>query len=342
MRRLTLLLVLLPAACGGGETEMYSVVEGFLDRARPAECVAASVGEATALTEVRAVTDSTWLLLDEPQRRVTEFDHRLRPLWSLEYAAAGPGSAARAVSAALLGDSAVALADRGALRIVVVTREGRPLWSVPLGFMPNVIAAAPDGEVLVTPLRVGDDPPTLLARVGPDGREEIPVRARHYDNMMISAMGNAALVEALPDGRAFVVHEYLRPRGFAVAGNGRVTQLSVPTPDGAVRFLDFVPAPPFTEADAGMLHVPALGLGLDRRASEVWVMTRSGKFIGDVGQRAILRMTDDFEFLEGWTADIRAADAAILPGPGVAILATDDDRLYSCTLPRGGAVADAP
>lgn len=341
MRRSTLLPVLLLASCGP-EPESYTVVEGFLDRARAAECVAASLGDEVALTEIRGVTDSTWLLLDEPQRRITEYDHRLRPLWSAEYPEAGPGSAARAVSAALLGDSAIALADRGALRLVVITRDGRPLWSVPLGFMPNGIAATSGGDVLVTPLRVGDDPPTLLARIGPESRRNLPVRARAYDNMLISAMGNAALVETLPDGRAFVVHEYLMPRGFVVGADGRVEQLPLPTPDGALRFVDYVPRMPLTEADASLLHVPGLALGVDREASEVYVMTRSGKFDGDVGQRAILRLTDRLEFLEGWTADLRAADAVVLPRHRLAILATEEDRLYTCTLPAGGDVAAAP
>ena len=341
MRRSTLLSILVLASCAP-EPESYTVVDGFLDVARAAQCVDAGLSEEVVPTEIRSVTDSTWLLLDEPRRRVTEYDHRLRPLWSMEYAEAGPASAARAVSAALLGDSAIALADRGALRLVVITRAGRALWSAPLGFMPNGIAATSDGEVLVTPLRVGGEPPTLLTRFGPGTRREIDVRPRFYENMMISAMGNAALVETMPDGRAFLVHEYLMPRGFAVAANGEVEQLPQPTPDGVLRSLDHVPQFPLSEADASLIHAPGLALGVDRSASEVYVMTVSGKWLGEVGQRAILRLSDRFEFREGWTVDLRAENAAVLPRHRMAIVVTDEERLYTCTLPAGGDVARAP
>ena len=341
MRRPTLLLALVLTGCGEQDREVYTVVDDFLDRAVPARCTPVDAGEGVAVSEIRSATDSTWLLLDEPGRRIAELDHELRTLWSLEYPATGPGSASKAVSVALLGDTAVAIADRGALRLLVLSRTGVQIRSTPLGFLPNLLATTPAGDVLVTPLRVGDDPATLLVRFAGAKRTELPVPPRYYENMLVSAMGNAARVESLPDGRALVLHEYLVPRAFSVEPSGRARRLAVPTPDATRDQLAFVPTPPLTEADHPRIHLSALGLSVDRARSEVYLMTRSGRRVGDVAQRAILRMDDRLGFLEAYTLDLPASRMAVLAGRRVAIVADEEDRLYSCALPVRGTHARA-
>ena len=342
MRRPTLLLfVLYGIACGEPAGDVYAVVEDFLDRAVPASCAPARAAEDLAITEVRSVSDSTWLVLDEPGRRITELDHEIRTVWTMEYPGVGPGSAGKAVSAALLGDTAVALADRGGLRLLILSRSGELLGSTPLGFLPNRLAALPGGEVLVTPLRLGDDPPTLLVRFSGGRRSDVAVPPRYYDDVMVRAMGNIARVETFPDGRALVLHEYLAPRGFSIAPDGRVTRLPVPTPDATLAQLDYIPTPPLTEGDQRRIMVPALGLSIDGARSEVYVMTRSGRTVGDVAQRTILRLDDRLGFLEAFTMDVAARDMAVLPGPGLAILVDDEDALFRCVLPTAETRAPA-
>lgn len=337
MRRPTLLLFLLSGiACGAPDADVYAVVDDFLARAVPASCVRAQAEDSLAVTEMRAASDSTWLVLDEPRRRITELDHELRTLWSMEYPAVGPGSAGKAVSAALVGDSAVAIADRGGLRLLILSRSGGLLASTPLGFLPNRLATLPGGEVLVTPLRLGDDPPTLLVRFAGGRRSDVAVPPRYYENVMVRAMGNIARVETFPDGRALVLHEYLAPRGFAVEPDGSVTRLAVPTPDATLGQLDYVPTPPLTEEDQPRIMVPALGLSVDRARSEAYLMTRSGRTVGGIAQRAILRVDDRLRFLEAYTVDVRARDMAVLPRLGVAMLADDEDAIFTCALPGGG------
>ncbi|NIQ59232.1 MAG: hypothetical protein GWN71_39495, partial [Gammaproteobacteria bacterium] len=75
---------------------------------------------------------------------------------------------------------------------------------------------------------------------------ELDVPLRPYADMMIRALGNAALVETLPAGDAIVVHQFLAPRGFRVGAGGEVTPLAVPTPDGTLEHLSFVPTAPVT------------------------------------------------------------------------------------------------
>lgn len=335
MRRSTLLLVVVVTACGEADRDVYTVVDGFLERAVPARCSAVSAGQGVAISEIRSTSDSTWLLLDEPGRRIAELDHRMRTLWSLEYDAVGPASAGKAVSAALLGDTAVAIADRGGLRLLVLSRTGDLIRSTPLGFLPNMLAATPGGDVLVTPLRLGDEPATLLIRFGGSGKTELPVPPRYHPDLLVRAMANIARVETLPDGRALVLHEYLVPRGFMVDAAGGVTRLSVPTPDATLKQLEHVPTPPLTEADQPRILVPALGLGVDRSRSELYLMTRSGRMVGDIAQRAILRLDDRLRFLEGYTIDVAASRLALLPRHRLAVVADDEDRLFTCTLPIG-------
>ena len=342
MRRPTLLLfVLYGLACAELDGDEYAVVDDFLERAVPASCVQAQAWDSLAVTEIRSASDSTWLVLDEPRRRVTELDHEARTLWSMEYPAIGPGSAGKAVSAALLGDSAVAIADRGGLRLLILSRGGELVASTPLGFLPNRLATTPGGDVLVTPLRIGDDPPTLLVRFSGHRRSDVAVPPRYHEDMMVRAMGNIARVETLPDGRALVLHEYLAPRGFSVAPDGEVTRLAVPTPDATLGQVDYVPTTPLTEADQPRIMVPALGLSVDRRRSEVYLMTRSGRMVAEVAQRAILRLDDRLGFLAAYTADVAARDMAVLPARGLAILTDDEDRLFACTLPARDAHARA-
>lgn len=333
MRRPTLLLLLLSGlACGEPDGDVYAVVDDFLERAVPAPCERAQAEDGLAITEMRSVSDSTWLVLDEPRRRVAELDHEMRTLWSMQYPAVGPGSAGKAVSAALLGDTAIAMVDRGALRLLILSRSGELVASTPLGFLPNRLATLPGGEVLVTPLRLGDDPPTLLVRFGAGGRSDVPVPARYYEDIMVRAMGNIARVETFPDGRALVLHEYLAPRGFAVGPNDEVTRLAVPTPDATLGQLDFVPTAPLSEADQPRILVPALGLSVDRRRSEVYLMTRSGRLVGDVPQRAIFRLDDRLGFLEAYTVDVAARDMAVLPARGIAVVTDEEDALFTCVL----------
>ncbi|MBW3554009.1 MAG: hypothetical protein KY466_10885 [Gemmatimonadetes bacterium] len=341
MRRPTLLLLLSALACGEPDGEVYAVVDDFLERAVPASCARAQVRDSLAITEMRSVSDSTWLVLDEPRRRIIELDHEIRILWSMEYPPVGPGSAGKAVSAALLGDSAVAMVDRGGLRLLILSRAGDLLRSTPLGFLPNRLATTPAGDVLVTPLRVGDEPPTLLVRFAGSRRSDLPVPPRYYGDMMIRAMGNIARVETFPDGRALVLHEYLAPRGFAVAPDGGVTRLAVPTPDATLSQLDYVPTPPLTEEDQPRIMVPALGLSVDGDRSEVYLMTRSGRMVGDVAQRAILRLDGRLGFLEAYTLDVAARDMAVLPARGLAVLTDDEDAIFTCVLPTRDAHARA-
>ena len=333
MRRSTLLLGLLAAGCGAQEQPTYAVIDGFLERTVPARCTRAMLNDSVAITEIRSVTDSTWLLLDEAQRRVTELDHELRPLWSMALPAIGPGAVIKAVSAGLLGDTAVAIVDRGTLRLQVLSRGGEVIRSTPLGFLPNALATTASGQVLVTPLRMGDDPPTLLVRFDGEERTDVPVPPRYYRNGMHRAMGNIARVETFPDGRAVLSHEYLAPRGFLIDASGGVEAALVPTPDATLDQLDYLPSIPATEEDQERIMVPTLAIGIDRSRSEVYLMTRSGRTVDGSLQRAILRLDDRLGLLEAFTADVPAFGMAVLPRHGRAILADEEDRLFTCDLP---------
>lgn len=333
MRRSALLLLLPLVSCGGDEEDMYTVVDDFLERAVPARCEAVELGVDVAVTEIRSATDSTWLLLDAPQQRIHEITDDYRTVWTLAYPSEGPGSLLSPVSVARLGDTAVAVADRGSLKLEVLSRSGSLLLSTPLGFMPNRIAATPAGQVLVTPLPIDGRPGTLLVRFTGRAPEVLPVPPRYYEDMLVRAMGNAAVVETLPDGRALVVHQFLAPRGFEVAPGGGVTRVAVPTPDATLSQVAFVPTYPLTEDQQPKIMLPAAAMSVDPLRSEVYLMTRSGRREGGVSERAILRLDDRLGFIEAFTVGIAAHDMAFLPRRGVMLVVDGNDEIFACSLP---------
>lgn len=337
MRRSTLALLLPLASCGEAQADVYAVVGDFLDRAVPVSCERVLADSAFAVTEIRSASDTTWLLLDAPQRRILELDHDLRTVWSLAYPPVGPRSLAAPVSAAVLGDTAIAVADRGRLRVVVLSRAGEPLRSTPLGFLPNALATTASGDVLITPLPMGGRPGTLLVRYAGDRLVELPVPLRYHEDPMLRALGNAALVEALPDGRALVLHQFMAPRGFSVTPSGEATRLAVPTPDATREQIGYVPTLPLTEDQQPRILLPAIALSVDPTTAEVYLMTRSGRTVGDVRQRAILRLDDRLGLLDAFTVDVAARGMALLPRRATALVVDDADRLYACRLPVDGA-----
>lgn len=330
--RKSILLPLLLTACSDGSAAGYRIIHDFHDRAIPVACQAVDLGD-VAVEELRLATDSSFLVLDAAQRRISEFSDGLRRLWTLEYEEVGPAAVDRPVSAVLLGDSAVAIAARGGLRLVVLDRGGGLLRARQLGFMPGAIAATDEGGVLVTAVPLGSTPGSLLFRLTDGGLEALPVPRRAYADMTVGALGNATRVEAIAPASALVVHQFLAPRAYHVSlGADAASVLPVPTPDATAGQIDFAPVPPITEDQLGDILAPAIAVSVDRGREEVFLMTRSGRWAGGRGERAILRLTRDLELLDAYTLDIHAVHMAVLPRRQAAIVADDLDRFFLCPL----------
>lgn len=330
MRKLTLLFLPLAYGCGDAAATP-AVIESFRADAAALTCEAVDLGVEAAPTELRLASDSTWTLLDEAQRRLMAFTDEFRLVRQIELPPIGPGAVEHPISATLLGDTAVAVAARGGLRLVVLSMDGALRRSVPLEFIPNAITAS-DSDILATPMPFGDRPSTLLLRNVGDDWEEIPVPKRTYDDMSIAALGNAALVETFPDGRILLMHQFFRPRAFIVHAD-RVEEITPPVPDGAREQLDFVPRAPITDDQIRRTLVPALAMTIDPHRSEVYVLTRSGGELDDRLERAILRLSDRLEFMEGYTLPVIARSMVILPRRRAALIIDDLDAFHLCPLP---------
>jgi len=339
MRTPILLLLPLCLACDEADGADPTVIEGFRDHATALACDRLDLGVEAAATEIRLSSDSTWTLLDGPQLQLLSFDDSFRVLHRTPLPPTGPGAAVHAVSATLLGDTAVAVAARGGLQLVVLARDGSFRASTPLDFIPNAIAATPAGEILVTPLPFGTKPPTLLMRHTSAGWEALPVPRRPYVDMSINAIGNSTLVEVFPDGRALVMHQFLRPRAFIVSPGGDVEQRTAPTPDGTRDHIDFVPTSPITPPQMERTLVPAIAMSIDPRSSEVYVMTRSGGAVSGRPERAILRLSERLEFIEGFTLPVPAAGMVYLPRRHEALVVDDADGFHLCPFPPAGGGA---
>lgn len=321
------------AGCGGQSDEGYVVVADFARSAAAVGCEAVSLGRDIAVTELRSISDTTWLVLDEAGRQVLVFDDRLRLVRELRYPAAGPGSLDAPVSVTLLGDTALVAAERAGLRLVALALDGEELRSTPLDFVPRALAATPDGAVMVTPMPLGEHPPSLLGRYDGAGIEWLSIPVRRYPDMMVTALGNSVLVESLPGGDVLLVHQFLAPRAFRVgSGGSAIEPLRVPIPDGTAGQVDFVPTAPITGPQLPRMLTPAMAMSVDPVRSEVYLLTRSGRTIGGRPERAILRLTDRLALIEAFTIPVIAGGMVYLPHRGTALVVDDEDRFHACRL----------
>lgn len=334
MRKPILLLLVGAAACETATEHGFVVIDDFSRHATAATCDLVDLGVEAVATEVRLATDTTWTLLDAPGLQVLTFDDRYTLLNRTPLPADGPAAALNPTSVGALGDTALAVLARGGLRLVVLSMDGRGLDTSPLDFIPHSVATTGAGAVLVTPMPFGTKPPTLLLRFADGGWDTLAVPRRRYADMTINAIGNTALVESLPDGSSLVLHQYLEPRGFRVSASGDVEALAVPTPDGTRDAIAYLPHPPVTEEQFPLMLLPAMALSVDRVSSEVYLLTRSGTAVDGRPERAVLRLTNRLEFLEGYTLPVRAAGMVYLPRRGGVLVADDEDRFHHCTLPR--------
>lgn len=331
MRKSILLFLLLTVACSDdGDGAPYRVVPNFVDRSAAVQCEPADLGD-VAVEQLRSVTDTSVLVLDAAQGRVTEYDDRLRPLWTLAYPRRGPAAVDRPVSATLLGDSAVAIVARGGLRLVILGRRGRLIHAEPLKFVPVSMAAAGD-ELLITAMPLGASPGSLLFRFRDGVLREVPVPRRTYADMTVGALGNSTLVETFPGATALVVHQLFAPRAFRVTHDESVVPLPMPTPDATAELADVVPQAPITEATLDDLLVPAMAMSVDRGRREVYILTRSGRRVDDRRERAILRTDDQLGYLGSYLLDAHAVHMAVLPRRRAALVVDHLDRSFLCPL----------
>ncbi len=330
--RKSILLPLLLAACGGSDAgKTYTEIPNFLANATPIACEPADLGE-VAPAIIRGATDTSFLVVDAAQRRITEFGDDLQPVWTLEYDEHGPAAIDRPVSATVLGDTAIAVLSQGGLRLVILDHDARLVDARALGFMPGDIASAGDALYL-TAVPMGPTPGTLLFRVQADGIDTLAVPPRPYADMVNGALGNQALVAGFPDGRALVVHQFLAPRAFMVDGSdAAVTPLRVPTPDATAEHIDYIPTPPMTVDQYGSLLTPALAMSVDPTRGQVYLLTRSGHESNGRFERALIRTDDRLGFQAAFTLDAHALQMAVLPRRDAIVVVDDLDRFFLCPL----------
>lgn len=334
MRKSILLLLPVAVACSDTAADPAAVIDDFRETAVALTCEPVELGLDAAATEIRLASDSTWTLLDASQLQVLTLTDEFDLVDHTPLTDAGPAAAGNPVSAVLLGDSAVAVAARGGLRLVVLTLDGELLEATPLDFIPHSLEAPTSGGMLLTPMPLGPRPPTLLMRHAGTGLEDLPVPKRSYVDMTVNALGNSTLVESFPDGRALVMHQFLRPRAFIVHPDGAVEPAHAPTPDATRDNIDFIPRSPITEEQTAQILAPAMAMTIDPRRSDVYILTRSGGELGGRLERAVLRLSDTLDFLEGYTLPVVAVSMVYLPRRHAALVVDDADGFHLCPLPE--------
>jgi hypothetical protein len=343
MRMPTLFLLAAAAACGGGGgAEDYVVIEDFLGRSPRLECDPVVAPPGLTVTELRTGSDTTVLVLDGPGRRLVELDAALRPVWELNPPADGPGAMDLPVSVAVLGDTAVAITEQVGLKLLVYGRSGGLIRATPLGFAPSGLAARPAGDLMVTAMPYGQVPANLVFRYDGETFHPLPVVPRPYPDMLVGALGNTTLADALLDGTVLVVHQFLEPGAYRLAADGGAQRLRVPTPDGTRDRIGQLPRGPLLEAELGRMLVPARAMTVDGLRSEVYLLTRTGRQAGGYPEPALLRLDRDLALIESFTLGFNARHLAFLPRQRIALVVDDEDGFHACDFGRPGGAAGAP
>ena len=337
--RKSILLPLLLLACAGDHADAYYAVPDFAARAWPLTCSPVDLGD-VAIDELRSATDTSFLVLDAAQRRLTEFGPELQPLWTLELHSFGPAGIQRPVSATLMGDSAVAVLSQGGLKLVILGRDGGLIHAEPLEFVPHHVAAS-DDELLVTAVPMGATPGALLFRFRNGSLEEVGVRPRPYNDMMVGALGNRSVVAVLPDRSALLIHQLLGPRAVHVSpARGTLSPVPMPVPDATTDRVTYVPRAPITQAQSDRMLVPAMAVAVDRARDEVYVLGRSGTALGDRWERAVLVTGPRLGFRRGYTLNVLATQMAVLPRRHALVVSDGLDRVFLCPVERADADAE--
>ena len=335
MRKSALLLAIVLVACDGDNALPGVVIEDFRARARPLTCELVALDGDPAIAELRTVSDTSWVILDEAQRLVRLVDDGMRTLWELDLEPEGPLGLPYPAGVAVAGDTTVYIVDRRRRALVILDARTRAGRAVPLDFMPGGVSALPDGRAVVTAMPVGRHPPGLVFMLEGDALQPVDVPQRTYADMSVNTIGNLLLAEADASGALVAIHQFMAPRAFRIGPAGAVEALDPPVPDGTAEKRGYVPLPPITDENMPFVYVGASAMAMDRASGDVFVLTQTGRRVEDRSERAIMHLDRALGFRESYLVDmtINAGHLAFLSRRGALVLGDDLDRIHVCPLP---------
>lgn len=332
MRPISLIVALLLLA-GCGEEE-WSLIPDLAGQSRAVTCqpLAGPDPGPVQIERLRAVSDSTFLLVDAGAREIVELDRDAARLRTFELTEDGPRGVAMLGDAVRSGDTVLVVADAGRNRLRAFHPDGADLWTIDLGFPPQRLSFA-GSRLLVTAAGMDARLPALVHEVKNGGVEPLAVPlARHVDAIARLFL-NDVVLEGYPDGSALVAHHFVVPRAWRVEPGGAVSRLAIPIAEATRASIGYLPPIPFREEDIGRIATPAIAAAADPESGDLLYLTRSGRERDGRSEKALVRADRHLRYLGSRVLDVNAVTLAYLPGERSAIVVDHDGGWFRCESP---------
>lgn len=273
--RLSAVLLVCMSACGGDNDPQFFAKSAW---SSAIDCLPLpGLENAADVTDVVAVSDSTFGVLFANDRSIVIYDRHLRAVDTLRFDVDGPRGVRGPVSIAI-DDSLVYVADEGAGRIKRFAHDGRERGHWQLTFLPRRIRVGVGG-ILITPLVAGTTPPSLLYRASGGRVTSAQVPIAKYPDISVNTLANMATVVTVGHS-AVVLHELVVPFGYVIplSPDARLsaTRFAVPIADAMRGNVEHLPKPPITEKNVNELTVVAFTAAANAQAGTIFYVTRLG------------------------------------------------------------------
>lgn len=333
MRSLSLIAVLLFVACG--EEEPPRLVADFANRSEAVACEPLPGPEPgpASVTQLRPVSDSTFLLVDGTGREVAVLDQEARRLRTLEFLEDGPRGIAELSDAALSGDTLLVLADGGRHRLRAFDAQGHDLWTLDLSFPPQGVAFAGSRLLIAA---AGMDPrlTSLVYEVRDRVAESVGVPFATSVDALGRMFVNFVTLQGYPDGSAVVAHQFVQPRAWRLAMGTEPSLLRLPVPEAVAPSLGYLPPIPFREDDLERIAAPVIASAPDPETGDLLYLTRSGRQRGEYTEKALVRADHALRYVGSRLLDVNAVALAYLPAdPTTAVVVDYDQNWFRCEAP---------
>lgn len=335
MRLRYLPLVPILAGCGASEANAPVFLSDFLDRTEFVQCtpVPSMDREGAEIGKVSILDDSTFVVLYPYDREVVVYGADLTPRHVIPFAASGPTGVRSPEGATILDDTLVVVADQFGQSLRLFDLAGRDRGTVHLGFPPERVQAA-NGEVLVTPLVIASMTRGLVHAWRAGRVEQLDVSTTRYRDSGLNAFANFVTLNAFPDGRVVVAHQFVVPFAYVLPpGRETVERRPIPLPDGLAGEIGRLPPAPLDEDALRNLPTVAIEAVPDHRTGDLLYLARTGRKVGEHKERALVRVDDELRYLRSYRFDVHPMRLAYLASRSLTIVADEEAQWYQCPTP---------
>lgn len=292
----------------------------------------------SAVEDLDAASDSTFLVLLPLEREVKVYDHALRPVFTVRFDEEGPLGVKTPRSATIVDDTLVYVTDLGGRRVRILSRSGEDRGTIRTDFSPDRIRSGPTG-IFLTAFPIGGGRADALVHVlDGSGTRPIGLPVLPHDDLRIEGLGNLLELAVLPGGELVAAHQILSSRAgiFSARPGGGFDAVvtTVPVSRSERERLGTVPPDLFEREDLHEIATPVVAASVDGISGEYLYLTRTGGTLPDGGtEKAIVRSGPDLSYAASYLLDVNAQDFVYLARTRTALVIDGEATWRRCAIP---------